>query len=268
MDIKNRLRRMSLQKKILTTNIIFFALPCLILSWLIISFVQREANQRLNQSRLAILSQINSSMEDMLNNIVVYSDFFFSNEEVNSLLSKRNFENEYEVKTTERAMQDFLRNRWVYYGNTGYYLEILGENKRNYSSRWNEQVEFVHSDLENLKSEEWYPKLAESSRIQYIPTYRSREFRKDTDSAVRAVRLLKHLNSGRPVGLMNVSIQQEQFLNLFENATQKGKQKVFLMDETGYIISCTDNSLTGSYVSSERVWVNCWITARVISRPA
>ena len=54
MDIKTPLRRISLQKKILVTNVIFFALPCLILSWQIISFVQKEANQRLNQSRLAI----------------------------------------------------------------------------------------------------------------------------------------------------------------------------------------------------------------------
>ncbi len=70
MDIKTPLRRISLQKKILVTNVIFFALPCLILSWQIISFVQKEANQRLNQSRLAILNQINNSMADMLNSIV------------------------------------------------------------------------------------------------------------------------------------------------------------------------------------------------------
>lgn len=251
MDIKTPLRRISLQKKILVTNVIFFALPCLILSWQIISFVQKEANQRLNQSRLAILNQINNSMADMLNSIVVYSDFFFSNSEVNSLLSKRNYDNDYEKMTADKEMQAFLRNRWIYYGNTGYYLEILGENKRNYSSHRNEQADFTPSNLENLKAESWYPALVQSSRIQYIPTYRSKEFSKDASSAVRAVRLLKHLNSGRPIGLMDVSIQQEQFLKLFEDAAQKENQKIFLMDDTGYIISCTDRALIGNYVSSE-----------------
>lgn len=252
LQAKRYLQSMNLQKKILMSNVLLFALPCLLLSWQIISFVQTEANQRLNQSRLAILNQINRNMEDMLENIVVYSDFFFSNAEVNSLLSQKEYENDYEARTTEKAMQDFLRSRWVYYGNTGYYLEILGENGRNYSSRWNDQVEFVFSDLGALKNEDWYELLLESSRIRYIPTYRSDEFSKDKDSIVRAVRLLRHLNSGRYIGLMDVSIQKEQFERLFRDGARQENQKVFLVDETGRIISCTDEELIGSYITSER----------------
>ncbi len=93
----------------------------------------------------------------------------------------------------------------------------MGENGRNYSSRWNEQADFAFSDLEALKCEDWYELLLESSRIRYIPTYRSSEFGRDKDSGVRAVRLLKHLNSGRHIGLMDVSIQQEQFARLFKD---------------------------------------------------
>ncbi len=250
--MKSYFRGMSLRKKILVTNVLFFALPCLILSWQIITFVQTEANQRLNQSRLAILNQINRNMEDMLKNIVVYSDFFFSNAEVNSLLSQRKFESDYEARTTERAMQEFLRSRWVYYGDKGYYLEILGENGRNYSSRWNDQVEFVFSDLDNLKEEDWYGMLLESGRIRYIPTYRSKEFSKDGESIVRAVRLLRHLNSDRYIGLMDVSIQQDQFLRLFEDGARQENQRLLLMDETGRILSCTDRELIGNYISSEK----------------
>lgn len=249
--MRRYLRGMNLQKKILFSNVLLFALPCLILSWQIISFVQTEANQRLNQSRLAILNQINRNMEDMLKNIVVYSDFFFSNAEVNGLLSQKRYESDYEARTTEKAMQEFLRSRWVYYGDTGYYLEILGENGRNYSSRWNDEVEFIFSDLNSLKKEDWYDMLLESGRIRYIPTYRSEEFGKDKDSIVRAVRLLRHLNSGRYIGLMDVSIQQERFERLFRDGIRQENQKVFLMDETGRIISCTDQVLTGSYISSQ-----------------
>lgn len=250
--MKSYFMRMNLQKKILASNVLLFAMPCLILSWQIISFVQTEANQRLNHSRLAILNQINRNMEDMLKNIVVYSDFFFSNAEVNSLLSQRKFDSDYEARTTQKAIQEFLRSRWVYYGDKGYYLEILGENGRNYSSRWNDQVEFVFSDLDNLKKESWYDMLLESSRIRYIPTYSSEEFSKDEKSIVRAVRLLRHLNSGRYIGLMDVSIQQEQFLRLFEDGARQENQELLLMDGTGRILSCTDRGLIGSYISSEK----------------
>lgn len=109
--MKSYFMRMNLQKKILASNVLLFAMPCLILSWQIISFVQTEANQRLNHSRLSILNQINRNMEDMLKNIVVYSDFFFSNAEVNSLLSQRKFDSDYEARTTQKAIQEFLRSR-------------------------------------------------------------------------------------------------------------------------------------------------------------
>ncbi len=250
--MRKYLRRMNLQKKILLSNVLLFALPCLLLSWQIISFVQTEANQRLNQSRLSILNQINGNMEDMLKNIVVYSDFFFSNEEVNSLLSQKKFESEYEERTAKKKMENFLRSRWVYYGDTGYYLEILGENGYNYSSLGNGDTEFVFSDLESLKKEEWYDALFESSRIRYIPTYASGEFGRDEDSIVRAVRLLRHLSSGRYIGLMDVSIQQEQFIRLFEDGVRQENQRVFLMDDTGRILSCTDRELIGKYISSEK----------------
>ena len=237
---KKYFQGMNLQKKILISNVLLFALPCLLLSWQIISFVQTEANRRLNQSRLAVLNQINRNMEDMLQNIVVYSDFFFSNAEVNSLLSQREYKSDYEARTTEKAMQDFLRSRWVYYWDKGYYLEILGENGRNYSSRWNEQADFAFSDLEALKCEDWYELLLESSRIRYIPTYRSSEFGRDKDSVVRAVRLLKHLNSGRHIGLMDVSIQQEQFARLFKDGA--GQENI--LGQARVIFSSSPRCLT------------------------
>lgn len=251
MEVKAHLRKMNLQKKILLSNVILFALPCLILSCQMLVFVRQEGNQRLNQSRIVILNQINKNMEVMFNNITTYSDFFFSNAEVNSLISKKTYADDYEALTIEKTMQNYLRDRWVYYGNSGYYLEILGENGSCYSSHWNEHMGPTYSDLEQLKKEEWYPKLSESSSIRYIPSNSSEEFRKDEKSAIRAVRLLKNFNSGRSIGLMDVSIQQEQLQNLFEGGVQKN-QSVFLMDETGKVISCTDGSMIGGVIASPK----------------
>ncbi|SEU08178.1 cache domain-containing sensor histidine kinase [Enterocloster clostridioformis] len=251
MGVKVHLRKMNLQKKILLSNVILFALPCLVLSCQMLVFVRQEGNQRLNQSRLVILNQINKNIEVMFNNITTYSDFFFSNAEVNSLISKKTYADDYEALTIEKTMQNYLRDRWVYYGNSGYYLEILGENGSCYSSRWNEDMGPTYSDLEQLKKEEWYPRLLESSSIRYIPTNSSEEFRKDEKSAIRAVRLLKNFNSGRAIGLMDVSIQQEQLQNLFEGGVQKN-QSVFLMDETGKVISCTDGSMIGGVIASPK----------------
>lgn len=74
MGVKVHLRKMNLQKKILLSNVILFALPCLVLSCQMLVFVRQEGNQRLNQSRLVILNQINKNIEVMFNNITTYSD--------------------------------------------------------------------------------------------------------------------------------------------------------------------------------------------------
>ncbi len=126
---------MKLQKKILISNLVLFVCPCLILFWLIVSLVRQEGNQRLNQSRLVILDQINENLEVTFRNITAFSDFFFNNPEVNRLLSQRSFKDAYESVRVGRIIQDYLRERWVFYGENGYFLELLGENGHNYSSQ-------------------------------------------------------------------------------------------------------------------------------------
>ena len=79
---------MRLQHRILVTNMCFFVLPCLILCVGIISVINTESNRRLNQSRIVILNQINTSMEYYLNSIVMYSENFMGNYEINRLISK------------------------------------------------------------------------------------------------------------------------------------------------------------------------------------
>ncbi len=228
---------MKLQKKILISNLVLFVCPCLILFWLIVSLVRQEGNQRLNQSRLVILDQINENLEVTFRNITAFSDFFFNNPEVNRLLSQRSFKDAYESVRVGRIIQDYLRERWVFYGENGYFLELLGENGHNYSSQKDENVGLVYPDLDKLKEEAWYADVEKSSRIYYIPVESSEEFAKIPGGAIRAVRRLINLNSGRTIGLMNISIQQEQMQEMLGGRTEKSLENIYLMEGNGNIVS-------------------------------
>lgn len=251
MEIKKK--SMKLQYRILLTNIICFVLPCLILCMGIVSVINTEGNKRLNQSRIVILNQINNSLENYLNNIVVYSENIMGNFEVNRLISKENIKNEYEYITTKRTMTEILQQNRYSGLNKKWDLKILGENGCNYSISENiSQITTNYPDLEKLKEEEWFEILDGKSRIRYIPTYLSEEFLSlDEDSAVRAIRLIKNFNSGRCVGLFDVNITHSDILNLLAGGIEPNHQEVMLMDEAGTIITSTNREMIGKKITSE-----------------
>ncbi|MCI9104358.1 MAG: sensor histidine kinase [Lachnospiraceae bacterium] len=236
---------MKLQKKILLSNLILFVLPCLFLVWLMVSLVRQEGNERLNQSRLVILNQINENMEDIFFNIITFSDFFYNNPKVNRLLSQRNFKDAYESVKVDKQIREYIRERWMFYGENGYFAEFLGENGHNYSSQENENMNFVYSELKKLKEEPWYPEIMKTSKIHYISVNNSAEFAKNPESAVRAVRRLINFNSGRTIGLMDISIQKSRLHELLDTGTKSPFRNVFLIDHKGYIICDANEEETG-----------------------
>lgn len=251
--MKIKRKPMRLQHRILVTNMCFFVLPCLILCVGIISVINTESNRRLNQSRIVILNQINTSMEYYLNSIVMYSENFMGNYEINRLISKEKFQSEYERVTTRRTITEFMQQNKYSGTNKKCDLKILGENGVNYSISENvNQIATRYPDLEKLKEEEWFAVLDGKSRIRYIPTWQSEEFQAlGEDSAVRAIRLIKNFNSGRCVGIFDVNITHTDILNIFAAGIELDNQEVMLMDDTGTIITSTNQEMIGRIITSE-----------------
>lgn len=251
--MKIRRKPMRLQHRILVTNMCFFVLPCLILCVCIVSLINTEGNRRLNQSRIVILNQINTSMENYLNSIVMYSESIMGDYEINRLISKENFQNEYERVTTTRTITEFLQQNKYPSSNKKCDLKILGENGCNYSISENvSQVKTKYPDLEKLKQEEWFEILDGKSKIRYIPTYQSEEFQSlNEESAVRAIRLIKNFNSGRYVGLLDVNITRKDIQGIFEGGIEQDNQEVMLMDDAGVIITSTNQEMIGKKITSE-----------------
>lgn len=104
---KRKNHSIKLQRKILITNMFLFVIPCLLLSVSIVSFINTEGNRRLNQSKMVVLNQINSNLENYLYNVIAYSESFYSDFEMNRLISTISFGNEYEKIQTKK----YRRNR-------------------------------------------------------------------------------------------------------------------------------------------------------------
>ena len=136
----------------------------------------------------------------------------------------REFRSPYEGACGERKIYAvILKKGRAIYSNMDYNLRLLCDSGRNYSVE-DDGSEYVdYPVLKELEQEPWYQKLGENtSSIKYIPAYVSSEFQKTEDnSAMRAVRLLKNLNSGRVLGIMEVNIPRKQVEDIFPGAVWK-----------------------------------------------
>lgn len=46
---------------------------------------------------------------------------------MNRLLSQRNFKDAYESVKVDKQIREYIRERWMFYGENGYFAEFLGE---------------------------------------------------------------------------------------------------------------------------------------------
>lgn len=253
MKTKRKKRKMKLQHKILATNMFFFVLPCLVVCLSIVSLIHAEGNRRLNQARIVVLNQIDGSLDQYLNSILLRMENILGDYEMNRLISKIKFENEYEEITTKNSIGDFLKQNMKLDIDKKCDLQILGENDYNYSVSENvSHNSTIYPNLERLKEESWFSLLNQKSRIRYIPTYQSKEFSEmEKNSAIHAVRLIKNYNSGRSVGIVDVNITHDDIQEIFQSGVERDDQEVMLIDTDGNVVTSTDTSMIEKKISSE-----------------
>lgn len=251
MKIKQRIKNLKLQKKILFSNLIFSVIPCLILMSLLLYVVNSDGNRRLNQSRLVILNQIDAGLDNIFHDIIIGSDFFYRNEEINHLISRKEFDSGYDRFQSMSQVQELLHDNRIRYRDQYYSMEVLGENGMNWSAEESGRAARSHPDYGQVKKEAWYDELSGTSSMKFIPTCRSGEFsRLQRDSVIQAVRLIRNFHSGRGIGMVNIDIPEDAILSLLRESMQAG-QEIFLMDEQGVVIACTDEGMTKTSLADE-----------------
>jgi hypothetical protein len=224
-----------LSKKILYSNIFFLVLPCFILFLWIVLLIQEDGERKLDEAKLLLLERINETISTNLKNVQVYSDFLYGNKELNKLLSMNDYKNEYESLKTDNLIKSNLVKNFILYGDNHYYVEILAENGKKYSTLSDdEKVDF--GDLSKLKGDTWYKSLKENSRIHYIPGYYNKELFKKGKYTINCMRIIKNFNSGREIALMNIVIKNSYFENLFNKSVDTGKYSIVLLDNNNNMI--------------------------------
>ncbi|MBQ9990041.1 MAG: sensor histidine kinase [Lachnospiraceae bacterium] len=242
--MKKNTKPMRLQQKILITNMLFFALPCLVTFLCIVTLIREEGNRRINQNRMAILQQIDSSMELYLNNISLCIQYVWEDYGMNQLFSRHDFRDKDTQITATMNIINFLSEKSKIGLKESCDLMVLGANGYNYSTRVNvNSSTIVYPDLTALTKEPWFESVLANSRIHYVPTGQSEEYSSLLkDSALHAVCGIKDFSGGEFTGIIDVNITHESIREIFSAAVIQKNQGVALMDQKGNIITATDET--------------------------
>lgn len=234
-------RPFKLQQKILITNLIFFALPCLVTFLCILSLTGSESNRRINQNRMAILQQVDSSLEDYLDRIAMCIQYVWEDYGINQLLSRQSFPDKESQITSNMVIVDYISEKSRMGINEKCDLMVLTKYGNNYSNRENmNSSTYSYPKLKELEKEDWFETAAERVRIHHIPTAGSKEYTTlNKDSAIHAVCPIRDFRKGNFIGIVDANITHESLQEIFSIAILQENQGVALIDHHGNLVSST-----------------------------
>ena len=134
MKIGEKFKGLRIGQKIFLSNVILFVIPCVVLSVVLFGFIKKEAGEELDHSELMILNQIDESYEKMFREIVSYSSYFYLNADINKMLSKKEYDSEYDAMQAEKKIKEYFVSSRTIYSNMEYGMRLMGSNGYNYTS--------------------------------------------------------------------------------------------------------------------------------------
>ncbi len=246
-----KLEKSNFQKRILVYNLLLFVFPFFIVAVLIVSFAITEANTRVNRAYISLLEQVNSNFSTVFKEISYFSNIFYWNSEINSILSEKGKDNIYQAARETRVIDNIFMLNTYAFDNYQYGITLLGTNGKHFTSLSNKDLDAISKDF---TEENWYQNASElRGCLAYIPSYLSGSlYEYDSEAVVFAVRQMKNQISGREIGALVVSIKTKYWDDIYNKSFNTGNQDILIMDDMGNIIYASDNQMYGKSLESSK----------------
>lgn len=238
----------SYQRRLFATNIIMFVLPFLLITILIVNLLITEANTRSNKSSVILMKQINEKLTGVFQEISYFSNIFYWDKELNSIISEKKTDDMYQMSKDSRIVENLFISNTYAFDTYRYGVTILGTNGKIYSSVDKENI----NDAEDITTYNWYSKASEKNgQIIYLPSNEVDLFSAhQEDTTVYGLRQMHNLISGRPIGIMAVSVKSDYFEEICSKLLNPITQKVIIADGKGKVIYATDPALRYASIQS------------------
>lgn len=221
---------------------------------MIVQLLNTEANTRANRSSIILLDQMSEKLTNVFQEISYFSNIFYWDKELNSIISDRQANNMYQLSRDERAVDNLFLSNTYAFDTYRYGVAILGTNGKQYSSI---KTDRLH-EIGDITQYSWYNKaLRENGQIVYLPADEVGQLANCyPDTAIFALRQMSNLISGRSIGIMAISVKKDYLADICSKLLDPVSQRVIIVDEKGSVIYATDVSLLGVNIETSPYYNN------------
>ncbi|MDK2806154.1 MAG: two-component system, sensor histidine kinase YesM [Thermoanaerobacterium sp.] len=217
----------------ISSKIVLYYLFVLIVSISFLSITYKEINNNITNSKVMqvsneIVSNINSSIESLINTVDNQSKILISSQILQSALSNGNAGNYASfIQPMSKYLADFLNfNDFI---SSIYILDNRG------NGYFVDNVSYKNINLSVLKSADWYDKLI-SLRGAYILIANSGSLINDSkgnQGYVSFIRVINDINSQKPAGFMIINISKSYLYKYINSSINTYTSGIIIKDEKG-----------------------------------
>ncbi|MDF2645708.1 MAG: histidine kinase, partial [Paenibacillus sp.] len=232
--LQNYLLGTSLQKKLIILFLPLAIIPLSILGTFSYYKSSQVVQTQVSKTILESLSQVNYSLNYFVKDIEQLTMYIYSNREIQDVLSKDQGRTSAEKQQDEKRVNDIL-DSFLGFKNWNIAIYLLGENGDRYFTG-----NLLPNQYDNYNVN-WglFRKMRLAGGNIIWDTHYSMKKTEDFGIVLSSGRLLKKIETNKPLGFMVVDIMENALADKYNKAHLQPGGQMLLLDRNGYVISST-----------------------------
>ena len=207
-------------------------IPLLIVGFSSYTISTNIVDQKISDSILNSITQVNLNIRNMMRDVEILSDFYCYNTDL-----KKAIEEEDLFKANEKV-NDIFRNVNVTYKEVNNYTTILAWDGRAFIN-WMSDGKDYYRLKQYIESQDWYENIiSQKNKIVWIPTHKNIDQFTSDPYVLTAGRVMSDIY--RNYGLVLISIPETDLWKILKSFRPVGNGEIYVIDQNGRKISHCD----------------------------
>ena len=207
-------------------------IPLLIVSFSSYTISTNIVDQKISDSILNSITQVNINIRNMMRDVEILSDFYCYNADL-----KKAIEEEDLFKANEKV-NDIFRNVNVTYKEVNNYTTILAWDGRAFIN-WMSDGKDYYRLKQYIESQDWYENIiSQKNKIVWIPTHKNIDQYTSDSYVLTAGRVMSDIYKN--YGLILISIPETDLWKILKSFRPVGNSEIYVIDQNGRNISHCD----------------------------
>lgn len=229
----------TIKNKIFLIYTLTFAVLILLISFVLLNFLNKLMIDEIGETRVDILRQIGERSNAIKNSSITISNLYnLDTKLLHAVRENLDTDMEQEVKM---YLDNMKKSYDLVFSDVGiaYDVIVIGENGFCYSSQAGDKYDF-----KSLETQLWYKTINEKQGgITFISSFKD-VFGTQKDKYVFSASRIMKDNLGRKIGTLLITIDETYLANLYTSVLN-GSNYIYIIDNDGSIISHTNKNMRG-----------------------